>query len=598
MPRYSADHAHERDRQTRVHYGYRRVHVMLRGEGFKDTRDAIPKRSSVVHAGARIAPLQCLMFRLRLSLAFAILVALVCIQAGFVYWGSNRVNDYAQHSRLASDILSELLELSASKQRLRVWASQQLMDANASPEVRDSQLARMQASTETLRQLARRDLSLWGGIAEREGVPIPPEVVELVAVSDLLNDNIAAVRARLLKLAPLERGAEFASVWQELNEVFDKARGRDLRELINGAIERQRNVMPVARAATERGLDQLRQQAIGLAALTLAAAVLLALYLNQRLQRPLDRLLEGTQALRAGALDHRIALGSRDEFDRVAEHFNAMAAELQRHRLDADAARRRLEEAVLERTSELSAAHETLQQIDQRRRQLLADLSHELRTPATAIRGEAEIALRGADKPLAEYRQTLTRIVGGVKQLTGVIDDLLLVAKAEADQLAMHFDTVDLQELLGDATEMAEALGARHTVRVQLDPPGAEVPAVTLQADADRLRQALVIVLDNAVRYSRSDGTVRVSWQLTDSRVQVVVADEGIGIDADELPKVFDRFVRGRRARIHRADGTGIGLSIAQAIVHAHHGHIGIASNPSHGTTVRIELPCHFFVRT
>ena len=531
------------------------------------------------------------MFRLRLSLAFAVLVALVCIQAGFVYWGSNRVNDYAQHSRLASDILSELLELSASKQRLRVWASQQLMDANASPEVRDSLLARMQASTETLRNLARRDLSLWGGIAAREGVPIPPEVDQLVAVSDLLNDNIAAVRARLLKLAPLERGAEFASVWQELNEVFDKARGRDLRELINGAIERQRNAMPVARAATERGLDQLRQQTIGLAALTLAAAIVLALYLNRRLQRPLDRLLEGTQALRAGALDHRIALGSHDEFGRVAEHFNAMAAELQRHRHDADAARRRLEEAVLERTGELSAAHEALQQVDQRRRQLLADLSHELRTPATAIRGEAEIALRGADRPPAEYRETLTRIVGGVKQLAGVIDDLLLVARAEADQLAMRFGTVDLSELLGDAAETAGTLGARHNVRVALEPPEAGLPPVLLQADADRLRQALVIVLDNAVRYSRNDATVRVSWQPTDGRVQVVVADEGIGIDADELPQVFERFVRGRRARLHRADGTGIGLSIAQAIVHAHHGRIDVESIPLQGTTVRIELP-------
>jgi len=531
------------------------------------------------------------MFRLRLSLAFAVLVALVCIQAGFVYWGSNRVNDYAQHSRLASDILSELLELSASKQRLRVWASQQLMDANASLEVRDSQLARMQASTETLRNLARRDLSLWGGIAAREGVPIPPEVDQLVAVSDLLNDNIAAVRARLLKLAPLERGAEFASVWQELNEVFDKARGRDLRELINGAIERQRNAMPVARAATERGLDQLRQQTIGLAALTLAAAIVLALYLNRRLQRPLDRLLEGTQALRAGALDHRIAVGSHDEFDRVAEHFNAMAAELQRHRRDADAARRRLEEAVLERTSELSTAHEALQQVDQRRRQLLADLSHELRTPATAIRGEAEIALRGTDRPPAEYRETLTRIVGGVKQLTGVIDDLLLVARAEADQLTMRFGAVELSELLGDAAETAGTLGARHNVRVELEPPDAGLPSVMLQADADRLRQALVIVLDNAVRYSRNDATVRVSWRPIDGRVQVVVADEGIGIDADELPKVFERFVRGRRARLHRADGTGIGLSIAQAIVHAHHGRIDVESIPLQGTTVRIELP-------
>jgi signal transduction histidine kinase len=407
-----------------------------------------------------------------------------------------------------------------------------------------------------------------------------------------------------VKLAPLERGAEFASVWQELNEVFDKTRGRDLRELINGAIERQRNVVPVARAATERGLDQLRQQSIGLAAITFAAAIVLALYLKRRLQRPLDRLLAGTQALRAGSLDHRIALGSHDEFDHVAEHFNSMAAELQRHRQDADAARRRLEEAVLERTSELSAAHQTLQQVDQRRRQLLADLSHELRTPATAIRGEAEIALRGAEKPPMEYRETLTRIVGGVKQLTGVIDDLLLVARAEADQLAMRFGEVDLPELLGDVTDMASALGARHEVRVLLEAIDAGIPPVVLQADADRLRQALVIVLDNAVRYSRQDGTVRVSWQLVPedeegrSRVRVRVVDEGIGIDADELPKVFDRFVRGRRARVHRADGTGIGLSIAQAIVQAHHGSIRLESIPLQGTTVWVELPCHFSFQT
>nr|WP_307866883.1 histidine kinase dimerization/phospho-acceptor domain-containing protein [Variovorax sp. E3] len=111
-----------------------------------------------------------------------------------------------------------------------------------------------------------------------------------------------------------------------------------------------------------------------------------------------------------------------------------MAAELQRHRHNADTARRRLEEAVLERTCELSVAHQTLQQIDQRRRQLLADLSHKLRTPGTAIRGEAAIALRGADKPLPEYRETLTHIMRDVNQHTGVIDDLLLVAKAEADQ--------------------------------------------------------------------------------------------------------------------------------------------------------------------
>ena len=546
------------------------------------------------------------MYRARLSLAFAALVALVCIQAAFVYWGANRVNDYAQHSRLASDIQAELLDLSANKQRLRVWAMQRLMNTDAQPEQRERLVASMYASAANLDDLVRRDLALWTELVRREGVSMPAEVPQLVGVTELLRDNIQAVEARLAQLVPLEQGADFPALWGELTQVFDMARGRDLRELINGAIAHQRAAVPVARAATERGLDVLRAQAIGMALVTLAVAVVLALHLKRRLQRPLDRLLEGTQALQAGALDHRVATGSNDEFDRVAQHFNAMAAELQQHRARADAARRGLEDAVQARTQELSAAHDTLQRLDQRRRQLFADLGHELRTPATSIRGEAEIALRGGDKPADEYRQTLARIVGGVDQLTRVIHDLLLIAKAEADQLVMHPAPVDLRALLGDAAEQAAALGAPQGVQVQLLLDGTEgggdasgaLPTgqVTVLADADRLRQALVIVLDNAVRYSARGATVRIGLQGVAGadgvgEVAVVVRDEGIGIDADELPRVFERFVRGRRARAHRADGTGIGLSIAQGIVQVHQGRIAIASVPQQGTVVRIELP-------
>ncbi|KRC17601.1 cell wall metabolism sensor histidine kinase WalK [Acidovorax sp. Root217] len=541
------------------------------------------------------------MYRARLSLALAALVALVCIQAAFVYWGANRVNDYAQHSRLASDIQAELLDLSANKQRLRVWAMQRLMNTDAQPEQRERLVASMVASAANLDDLVRRDLALWTELVRREGVSMPAEVPQLVGVTELLRDNIQAVEARLAQLVPLEQGADFPALWGELTQVFDMARGRDLRELINGAIAHQRAAVPVARAATERGLDVLRAQAIGMALITLAVAVVLALHLKGRLQRPLDRLLEGTQALQAGALDHRVATGSNDEFDRVAQHFNAMAAELQQHRARADAARRGLEDAVQARTQELSAAHDTLQRLDQRRRQLFADLGHELRTPATSIRGEAEIALRGGDKPADEYRQTLARIVGGVDQLTRVIHDLLLIAKAEADQMVMHPAPVDLRALLGDAAEQGAALGAAQGVQVQLlDDSGAlPIGLVTVLADADRLRQALVIVLDNAVRYSARGTTVRIGLQGMAGasgvsgavEVAVVVRDEGIGIDADDLPRVFERFVRGRRARAHRADGTGIGLSIAQAIVQAHQGRVDIASVPQQGTVVRIVLP-------
>ncbi|MGM9489168.1 sensor histidine kinase [Ideonella sp. YS5] len=530
------------------------------------------------------------MYRLRLSIAFAVLVALVFGQAAFVYWGAERVNDYARHSRLTSDILSGLLELSANKQRLRVWTSQQLMGAGALPETRDRLLERMHAGAADLAQMSQRHLESWHRIAASGDGHVPPEVEQLVDISRLLDDNIAELQSQLQRLQPLSDSAQFSSVWQQINQVFDTTHGRDLRDLLNGAIERQQRAIPIARAATEQGLDRLRLQALVMAAVTLAVALAWALHLNRRLQRPLDRLLEGTQALQAGALEHRIPIGSGDEFDHVAGHFNAMAAELQHHRLEADAALRRLEDAVQARTQELQDAHETLQRLDQRRRQLFADLGHELRTPATAIRGEAEIALRGGDKPADEYRQTLARIVGGVKQLTGVVEDLLLVARAEADQLVMRPRPLPLATLLAEAIDQADALAALREIQLHAEPPPAR--SLIVHADAERLRQALVIVLDNAIRYSHPGGAVHLGWRRTGQEVELIVRDQGIGISAQELPHVFERFVRGERAREHRADGTGIGLSIAQAIVQAHHGRIGIDSAPGQGTVVSIALPC------
>jgi len=529
------------------------------------------------------------MFRWRLSLAFAVLVTLVCAQAAWVYWGAFRVDDYTRHSRLTSDILAELLDLSANKQRLRVWAAQQLMDSGAVPGTRDRLLVQMHAGAARLDQLSRRYLESWQDVSARDGIDIPAEARQLADISKLLDANILELQTQLERLQPLSRDARFSGVWREISQVFDTTHGRDLRELVNGAIERQRRAVPIAREATERGLERLRRQAIAMAVLTFVAALAMAPYLNRRVKRPLDRLLDGTRALQAGDLDHRIALGSNDEFDRVALHFNAMAAELQQHRREADAARRRLEDAVQARTRELETAHQTLQLLDQRRRQLFADLSHELRTPATSIRGEAEIALRGGDKPAAEYRQTLERIVGGVQQLTGVVNDLLLVARAEADQLVIRLAPLDLPALVHEVGDQAQALAALHGMRLHVEVPAGEL---TVQADAERLRQALMILLDNAIRYSHPGGEVRLGCDCTEGEVQVVVRDQGIGIDADELPQVFERFVRGTRARQHRADGTGIGLSIAQAVVQAHHGSIRIESVPGHGTVVRIVLPC------
>ena len=146
------------------------------------------------------------MFRLRLSFAFAVLVALVCCQTAFVYWGSNRVNEYAAHSRLTSDILSELLEISANKQRLRVWASQRLMNAEATSAVRDQLLERMRTGAGRLDAMSRLHLDSWRKVSSREDIAVPQEVFQLVEISKLMvgyNDNtsIQAVELRMIALA-------------------------------------------------------------------------------------------------------------------------------------------------------------------------------------------------------------------------------------------------------------------------------------------------------------------------------------------------------------------------------------------------------------
>jgi signal transduction histidine kinase len=313
------------------------------------------------------------------------------------------------------------------------------------------------------------------------------------------------------------------------------------------------------------------------------------------LRRPLDALAAGAQALQQGQLQHRIELGGRDEFADVARSMNAMAEELEQHRVREEQQRHLLEATVRERTLDLHRANQSLQNTDVRRRQLLADISHELRTPTTAIRGEAEVTLRGEDRPAGEYRDALRRIVDTSRQLGAVIDDLLAMARSDMETLSLVRQPIALQQPLQDALSQAAALAGEHGVTLVAAGP---LPGrLTVFADAQRLTQLLLLLLDNAVRYSHPGGTVR-WWVRSDgAAVEVQVADEGIGIPAQELPQVFERHFRGAAARRHRASGSGLGLPIAQALAQAHGGTLTLHSPLSRhdgqpaGTRVTLRLP-------
>jgi two-component system OmpR family sensor kinase len=334
----------------------------------------------------------------------------------------------------------------------------------------------------------------------------------------------------------------------------------------------------------------VRTLALGAATSLALAAALLALYFARALRQPLEELSSGAEALQRGDLQHRIPDHRRDEFSRFAQRVNAMASEIAHHREREVQARQRLEDLVQARTAELEEALHTLQQLEARRRQLFADVSHELRTPTTAIRGEAEIALRGRDKPADYYQAALQRIVAGSQQLGGVIDDLLTMARSDIDALALHRVPLDLAQPLQEAVEQAQALGREHRVRVDYAVPE-EAPPWRLLGDAQRLRQLFTLLLHNAVRYSHPGGGVQVQAGQIDGGWQLRVVDQGIGITAEELPRVFERNFRSERARLHRADGSGLGLPIAATLARAHGGQITMDSAPGRGTTVTLCLP-------
>lgn len=239
------------------------------------------------------------------------------------------------------------------------------------------------------------------------------------------------------------------------------------------------------------------------------------------------------------------------------------------------------------RTTQLRAANEQLREIDRRRGQFLADVSHELRTPLTILRGEADVALRGKDDPQLQ-RQSLERIQGQAADLSHLLEDLLEFARSAAEDQPYEMADTQLDEVVAAAAQEAQTLAAPRevTVRLQLADQGRH-----LDADFRRLKQALIIGLDNAIKHSPPGAGVTIATALEGDRAKVSIADEGAGVDEADLPRVFERFYRGRDEADTLASGLGIGLAIAKDIVERHGGSISLSNRSEGGAVLAILLP-------
>jgi signal transduction histidine kinase len=314
---------------------------------------------------------------------------------------------------------------------------------------------------------------------------------------------------------------------------------------------------------------------------------LIAWLFSRSLTRSVNVLHDGAQTFTGGDLNHRIPELQEEEFGRLGEAFNLMAQELAGHRVSMHDSNVRLEAIVEERTRALKSSNERLATVDESRRKLLADISHEFRTPLTVIRGEAEIALRGKVKTSKEYKETLKRIMEQSDQTTRLIDDLLFIARADAGEPRLKVRSLSIGNLLATVCTDFAAKAEQLQIDIRQQLPEEEH---RVMGDDGRLRQVFSILIDNALRYSNPGGVVNVGMEKQHEEIVVTVGDSGIGLTEEEARLAFQRFFRGGQAQSH-ARGTGLGLPVAKAIVEAHSGSIRLEGKPDEGTMATVVLP-------
>lgn len=323
---------------------------------------------------------------------------------------------------------------------------------------------------------------------------------------------------------------------------------------------------------------------IGIVALmTMANAYLI----NRTIARPLVLLTRATEAVTRGELAHSISHPSADEFGELGNRFNQMVQQLSAERERVKHAQSVLEQQVTERTTELASANRKLRDIDASRSNFLADISHELRTPLTVLRGQAEIALRDPNREVTDMRQTLQRIVTKSEQIGRLVDDLLLLSRSENGAIGIEITEVKLQDVVADVLFDSEQLSRRGRIFISARQP--EEPVLVL-GDAQRLRQAILIGLDNAIKYAPDQSTVSIELLCDDSHAHLFIRDQGPGFGEKELHCAFDRFYRGSDPGGRSSRGLGLGLSIAKWITEQHQGRIGI-ENDKDGAVIHIQLP-------
>jgi len=288
--------------------------------------------------------------------------------------------------------------------------------------------------------------------------------------------------------------------------------------------------------------------------LALAVAAGGGIFLARRALKPVDKIAQTAQEIEENDLSQRINVHTKDELGRLAATLNEMIGRLQG--------------------------------AFQRQKQFTSDASHELRAPLAVIEAESSLALQ-KERPPSDYRQSLETISQEARQMSSLIQQLLTLARADAGKEQWDFTEVDLGKLTTNLSTDIEVLCQEKGLNFQLGQP----QDLVVRGDEARLRELFMNLLDNAIIYTPSPGTVSVSLRREGQMAVVAIKDTGVGIPAEDIPFIFERFYRVDKSRSRADGGIGLGLAICQHIAEAHGGKIEVESQVGVGSTFSVWLP-------
>ncbi len=339
-----------------------------------------------------------------------------------------------------------------------------------------------------------------------------------------------------------------------------KAFGRYPLRMVTVPVIQGRRIINIVQVATSlEEVDEALKALLLILWITVPSALVVAslggLFLANKALKPVDEITKTARMITSSSLYQRIKLRkTKDEIGRLAETFNDMISRLGR----------------------------SFKQI----RQFSADASHELRTPLTILKGEIEVGLRKRRRP-EEYRKILNSNLEEVNHMTQIVDDLLLLSRADMGEVHLQKNRINLTGLISEVGAQAKMIAMAKDIRIHLN-NDSEVAVI---GDRLRLRELLLNLVDNGVKYTPEGGEIRISVDRYNGRVKLQVMDNGIGIAPEDQSHIFDRFFRVDKARSREAGGSGLGLSICKWIVEAHGGEISVESGLGKGSIFSVTLP-------